>query len=43
MRDELLLPEPGADGEIALEAGLRPRRLAEFVEQAGNQAVQPAL
>ncbi len=33
MREELLEPQP-ADGEKAEEAGLRPRRLSEFVGQA---------
>ena len=34
MRDEVLVPEPADDGEVEAEAGLRPRRLAEFVGQA---------
>ncbi len=34
MRDEVLVPEPADDGEVAAEAGLRPRRLGEFVGQA---------
>ena len=34
MRDELLVPEPADEGEAAVEVGLRPRRLADFVGQA---------
>ncbi|HEX6239006.1 MAG TPA: Holliday junction branch migration DNA helicase RuvB, partial [Acidimicrobiales bacterium] len=37
MREELLDPEPGPD-EPALEQGLRPRRLADFVGQAELKA-----
>ncbi len=37
MREELLDPEPGPD-ETAAEAGLRPRRLADFVGQAELKA-----
>ncbi len=33
MRDELLDPAGAPDDEVALEAGLRPRRLEEFVGQ----------
>jgi holliday junction DNA helicase RuvB len=33
MREELLTPEP-VEAELSTEAGLRPRRLAEFVGQA---------
>ena len=34
MRDEFLDPAVAADAEAVVEAGLRPRRLAEFVGQA---------
>ena len=33
MREELLEPQPADDGERAEEAGLRPKRLNEFVGQ----------
>ena len=33
MRDEFLDPQPVSETEIADDAGLRPRRLAEFVGQ----------
>jgi Holliday junction DNA helicase RuvB len=34
VRDELLTPQPTDDAEVVEEAGLRPRRLDEFVGQA---------
>ncbi len=33
MRDEFLDPQPVSETEVADDAGLRPRRLAEFVGQ----------
>ena len=38
VREELLDPEPGPDDDVAAEATLRPRRLAEFVGQSELKA-----